>query len=184
LSTIFQIFFVLITSYFIYAVFKNSSTCECRNIIFECRNDFDKLLMWNLNNDVVFITNFDIFVLKTIIIVVWNTKILVIFSFIVTTTALSPVKGVTMCTLYSSVTECWGLTVVGSSLLVVECKFAPGQGRFGLNTAESTTLARLGGCYTSAQHFSLSGARRIDGPGTSSGEEVMLRPRSYHPWKT
>ncbi len=49
-----------------------------------------------------------------------------------------------------AVTECWGLTVVGSSLLVVECKFAPGQGRFGLNTAESTAgrpslLGRLGG---------------------------------------
>ncbi len=81
-STIFQILFVSITSYFIYAAFKNFSTCECRNIDFQCRNDFDKLLMWNLNDDVVFITNFDVFVLKTIIIVVWNTKILCIFSFV------------------------------------------------------------------------------------------------------
>jgi hypothetical protein len=40
------------------------------------------LLMWNLNNDVVFITNFNVFVLKTIIIVVWNTRILVIFSLV------------------------------------------------------------------------------------------------------
>jgi hypothetical protein len=38
--------------------------------------------MWNLNDDVVFISKFDAFVLKTIIIVVWNTKILVIFSLI------------------------------------------------------------------------------------------------------
>ncbi len=38
--------------------------------------------MWNLNDDVVFISNFDVFVLKTIIIVVWNTKIFVIFSLI------------------------------------------------------------------------------------------------------
>jgi hypothetical protein len=82
LSTIFQIFFVSITSYFIYAAFKNFSTCECRNIILQCRNDFDKLLMWNLNDDVVFISNFDVFVLKTIIIVVWNTRILIIFSLI------------------------------------------------------------------------------------------------------
>ncbi len=82
MSTIFQIFFVSITSYFIYAAFKNFSACECRNIILQCKNDFDKLLMWNLNDDVVFITNFDVFVLKTIIIVVWNTKILVIFSFV------------------------------------------------------------------------------------------------------
>jgi hypothetical protein len=36
--------------------------------------------MWNLNNDVVFISNFDVFVLKTSIIAMWNTKILVIFS--------------------------------------------------------------------------------------------------------
>jgi hypothetical protein len=41
--------------------------------------------------------------------------------------------------------------------------------------------ARLGGCYTSAQHFSLSGARRIGGPGTGPGEEVMLRPRAWSP---
>jgi hypothetical protein len=38
--------------------------------------------MWNLNDDIVFISNFDIFVLKTIIIVVWNTKIFIIFSLI------------------------------------------------------------------------------------------------------
>ncbi len=38
--------------------------------------------MWNLNDDIVFISNFDVFVLKTIIIVVWNTKIFVIFSLI------------------------------------------------------------------------------------------------------
>jgi hypothetical protein len=82
LSTIFQILFVSITSYFICAIFKNFLACECRNIIFQCRNNFDKLLMWNLNDDVFFITNFDIFVLKTIIIVVWNTKILYIFSFV------------------------------------------------------------------------------------------------------
>jgi hypothetical protein len=30
--------------------------------------------MWNLNNDVIFISNFDVFVLKMIIIVVWNMK--------------------------------------------------------------------------------------------------------------
>ncbi len=82
MSTIFQIFFVSITSYFIYAIFKNLSTCECRNIILQCRDDFDKLLMWNLDDDVVFITNFDAFVLKTIIIAVWNTRILVIFSLV------------------------------------------------------------------------------------------------------
>ncbi len=82
MSTISQILFVLITSYFIYAAFKSFSTCECRNITFQFRDDFDKLLMWNLNDDVVFISNFDAFVLKTIIIVVWNTKIFFIFSFI------------------------------------------------------------------------------------------------------
>jgi hypothetical protein len=82
LSTIFQILLVLITSYFICAIFKNFSTCECRNIILQCRNDFNKLLMWNLDDDVVFITNSDVFVLKTIIIVVWNTKIFVIFSLV------------------------------------------------------------------------------------------------------
>ncbi len=82
MSTIFQILFVLITSYFIYAIFKNFSTCECRNIILQCKSDFDRLLMWNLDDDVVFITNFDVFVLKTIIIVVWNTKILCIFSLV------------------------------------------------------------------------------------------------------
>jgi hypothetical protein len=38
--------------------------------------------MWNLNDDVVFISNFDVFVLKTIIIVMWNTKIFFIFSLI------------------------------------------------------------------------------------------------------
>jgi hypothetical protein len=38
--------------------------------------------MWNLNDDVVFITNFDAFVLKTIIIAVWNTRIFVIFSLV------------------------------------------------------------------------------------------------------
>jgi hypothetical protein len=38
--------------------------------------------MWNLNDDVVFISNFDVFVLKMIIIIVWNTKILFIFSLI------------------------------------------------------------------------------------------------------
>jgi hypothetical protein len=82
LSTIFQILFVSITSYFICAIFKNFSACECRHIILQCKNDFDKLLMWNLNDDVIFITSFDVLVLKTIIIVVWNTKILVIFSFV------------------------------------------------------------------------------------------------------
>ncbi len=82
MSTISQIFFVSITSYFICAVFKNFSACECLNIILQCRDDFDKLLMWNLDDDVVFITNFDVLVLKTIIIAVWNTKILVIFSLI------------------------------------------------------------------------------------------------------
>ncbi len=80
--TIFQILFVLITSYFICAIFKNSSTCKCRNIILQCRSDFDKLLIWNLDDDVVFVTIFDVFVLKAIIIVVWNTKILYIFSLI------------------------------------------------------------------------------------------------------
>jgi hypothetical protein len=38
--------------------------------------------MLNLNDDDVFISNFDAFVLKIIIIAVWNTKILVIFSLI------------------------------------------------------------------------------------------------------
>jgi hypothetical protein len=38
--------------------------------------------MWNLNNDVVFILNCDVFVLKTIINVMWNTKIFFIFSLI------------------------------------------------------------------------------------------------------
>jgi hypothetical protein len=38
--------------------------------------------MWNLDNDVVFISNFVAFVLKTIINVVWNTKIFFIFSLI------------------------------------------------------------------------------------------------------
>jgi hypothetical protein len=38
--------------------------------------------MWNLNDDVIFITNFDVFVLKTIIIIVWNTRIFVIFSLV------------------------------------------------------------------------------------------------------
>ncbi len=45
-------------------------------------SDFDKLLMWNLNDDVVFISNFVAFVLKTIINVVWNTRIFFIFSLI------------------------------------------------------------------------------------------------------
>jgi hypothetical protein len=78
----FHVFFVSITLYFIYAAFINSSACECRNIIFQCRDDFDKLLMWNLNDDVVFISNFNVFVLKTIINVMWNTKIFFIFSLI------------------------------------------------------------------------------------------------------
>jgi hypothetical protein len=82
LSNIFQILFVSIMSYFIYAAFKNFSICECRNIILQCRNDFDKLLMWNLNDDVVFISSFDVFVLKAIIIIEWNTKILCIFLFV------------------------------------------------------------------------------------------------------
>jgi hypothetical protein len=38
--------------------------------------------MCNLNKNVVFITSFDVFVLKAIIIIMWNTKILVIFSLI------------------------------------------------------------------------------------------------------
>jgi hypothetical protein len=46
------------------------------------RNDFDKLLLLNLNDDVVFISNSVVFVLKTIINVVWNTKIFFIFSLI------------------------------------------------------------------------------------------------------
>jgi hypothetical protein len=82
LSTIFQILFVSIASYFICAAFKNCSACKCRNIILQCRSDFCKLLMWNLNDDVVFISNFDVFVLKAIIIVVWNTRIFCIFSFV------------------------------------------------------------------------------------------------------
>jgi hypothetical protein len=79
---IFHVFFVSITSYFIYAAFKNSSACECRNIAFQWKDDFDKLLMWNLNDDVVFISNFIVFVLTTIINVMWNTKIFFIFSLI------------------------------------------------------------------------------------------------------
>ncbi len=82
MSTIFQILFVSIASYFICAAFKNCSACKCRNIILQCRSDFCKLLMWNLNDDVVFISNFDVFVLKAIIIVVWNTRIFCIFSFV------------------------------------------------------------------------------------------------------
>jgi hypothetical protein len=35
-----------------------------------------------LNDDIVFISSFNVFVLKTIIIAVWNMKILVIFSLI------------------------------------------------------------------------------------------------------
>jgi hypothetical protein len=38
--------------------------------------------MWNLDDDVVFISNSDAFVLKTIINAVWNTKIFFIFSLI------------------------------------------------------------------------------------------------------
>jgi hypothetical protein len=38
--------------------------------------------MWNLDDDVVFISNFVAFVLKTIINVVWNTRIFFIFSLI------------------------------------------------------------------------------------------------------
>jgi hypothetical protein len=38
--------------------------------------------MWNLDDDVVFISNFDVFVLKTIINAVWNTRIFFIFSLI------------------------------------------------------------------------------------------------------
>jgi hypothetical protein len=38
--------------------------------------------MWNLDDDVVFISNFDVFVLKTIIIVIWNTMIRCIFSLV------------------------------------------------------------------------------------------------------
>ncbi len=64
------------------ATFKNSSACECRNIIFQCKDDFDKLLMWNLNDEIVFIMNFDVLILKMIIIAVWNTKIFYIFSLI------------------------------------------------------------------------------------------------------
>jgi hypothetical protein len=45
-------------------------------------SNFDKLLMWNLNDDVVFISNFVAFVLNTIINVMWNTKIFFIFSLI------------------------------------------------------------------------------------------------------
>ncbi len=37
------------------------------------------------------------------------------------------------------VTECWDLTIVNSSLLMIECKFAFEQERFELNTTESTT---------------------------------------------
>jgi hypothetical protein len=79
---IFHVFRVSITSYFIYATFMNFSACECLNIILQCKDDFDKLLMWNSDDDVVFISNFDVFVLKTIIIAVWNTKIRFIFSLI------------------------------------------------------------------------------------------------------
>jgi hypothetical protein len=38
--------------------------------------------MWNLNDEIVFIMSFDVLILKTIIIVIWNTKILYIFSFV------------------------------------------------------------------------------------------------------
>jgi hypothetical protein len=69
-------------SYFICAIFINFSTCECRNIILQYRDDFDKLLMWNLDDNVVFISNFVAFVLKTIINLVWNTRIFFIFSLI------------------------------------------------------------------------------------------------------
>jgi hypothetical protein len=79
---IFHVFFVSITSYFICAAFKNLSACECCNITLQWKDDFDKLLMWNLNDDVVFISNFNAFVLKRIIIAVWNTRIFFIFSLI------------------------------------------------------------------------------------------------------
>jgi hypothetical protein len=45
-------------------------------------SDFDKLLMLNLNDDVVFISSSVVFVLKTIINVMWNTRIFLIFSLI------------------------------------------------------------------------------------------------------
>jgi hypothetical protein len=38
--------------------------------------------MWNLNDEIVFIMNSDVLILKTIIIVIWNTRILCIFSFV------------------------------------------------------------------------------------------------------
>jgi hypothetical protein len=38
--------------------------------------------MWNLNDEIVFIMNFDVLILKTIIIAVWNTRIFCIFSFV------------------------------------------------------------------------------------------------------
>jgi hypothetical protein len=38
--------------------------------------------MWNLNKKIVFIINFNVLILKTIIIVVWNTRIFFIFSLI------------------------------------------------------------------------------------------------------
>jgi hypothetical protein len=38
--------------------------------------------MWNLNDDVVFISSFNVFVLKTIIIDMWKTRIFFIFSLI------------------------------------------------------------------------------------------------------
>jgi hypothetical protein len=36
--------------------------------------------MWNLDDDVVFNSNFDVFLFQTIIIIVWNSRIFFIFS--------------------------------------------------------------------------------------------------------
>ncbi len=75
-------------------------------------------------------------------------------------------------------TECWGLTIVRSSLLMIG-QIVWARKIWAKHDWEHDLLTRLGDCYTSAQHFSLSEARRIDDPRTSSGEEVMLRPRAW-----
>jgi hypothetical protein len=46
-------------------------------------------------------------------------------------------------------------------------------------SVETTWWARLEDCYTSAQHFSLSGTRRIDDSRTNSEEKMMLRSRAW-----
>jgi hypothetical protein len=92
-----------------------------------------------------------------------------------------PVKGVTMCILYNFVaccdsksqhctlletsliqwftilivTECWDLTIVRLSLLIIG-QIAWAKKIWAKHDWEHDLLTWLGDCYTSAQHFSLS----------------------------